>query len=168
MSSENIIFATICWLCSLIFGVIALWAFKRKAPMHFWSGSTVRPEEITDIPSYNRANGLMWAIYAVCMFVTGILSLFSIKVGAVLLVIVCVPGIAVLIFVYNRIYNKYRSTSVTYKTDDSALKTRKSVVVAAIIISAVIFIAVGTLFFYGEKRFDPPLLDIIYVELFLL
>jgi hypothetical protein len=159
MSSENIIFAVICWLCSLIFGVIALWAFKRKAPMHFWSGSTVRPEEITDIPSYNRANGLMWAIYAVCMFVTGILSLFSIKVGAVLLVIVCVPGIAVLIFVYNRIYNKYRSTSVTYKTDDSALKTRKSVVVAAIIISAVIFIAVGTLFFYGEKDPNVNILD---------
>ena len=34
MSSENIIFAVICWLCSLIWGNCSL-AFKRKDPMHF-------------------------------------------------------------------------------------------------------------------------------------
>lgn len=130
MSFGNIIFASICWLCSLIFGVIALWAFKRKDPMHFWSGSTVKPEEITDIPSYNRANGLMWAIYTVCMVMTGILSLFNIIAGVILLVVICVPGIVVLIVAYNRIYNKYRSTSVTYKTDESTSKTPKAVIMA--------------------------------------
>ncbi len=57
--------AVTCWFCSLIFGVIALWAFKRKDPMNFWSGITVRPEEIDDIPSYNRVNSLMWATYVV-------------------------------------------------------------------------------------------------------
>lgn len=107
----NRILAALCWLCSLIFGIIALWAFKRKDPMHFWSGSTVRPEEISDIPSYNRANGLMWAIYTVCMAAAGIVSLFSIKAGAVLLGVICVPGVVILIIVYNRIYNKYKSTS---------------------------------------------------------
>ena len=110
MLFANIIFTASCWLCSLIFGAIALWAFKRKDPMHFWSGSTVRPEEITDIPSYNRANGLMWGVYTACMVVTGILSLFSIKIATVILVILCVPGIFVLIIVYNMIYNKYKST----------------------------------------------------------
>ena len=159
MSFENIIFSVVCWLCSLIFGVIALWAFKRKDPMHFWSGSTVRPEEIADIPSYNRANGLMWAIYTVCMVVTGILSLFSIEAGAILLVIICVPGIVVLIVAYNRIYNKYRSTSVTYKTDDSTTKTPKLVIIAITSISTIILIAVGALFFYGEKDPDAIILD---------
>ena len=69
--------------------------------MHFWSGSTVRPEEITDIPSYNRANGLMGNLRGLYVCDRYIVT-FSIKVGAVLLVIVCVPGIAVLIFVYNQ------------------------------------------------------------------
>lgn len=32
MSFENVMFAAICWLCALIFGLIALWAFKRKTP----------------------------------------------------------------------------------------------------------------------------------------
>lgn len=159
MSFANIIFAGICWLCSLIFGVIALWAFKRKDPMHFWSGSTVRPEEIVDIPSYNRANGLMWAIYTVCMLVTGVLSLFSIMTGAILLGIVCVPGMVVLIVAYNRIYNKYRSTSGTYKTNGSALKAPKAVIIAIISISAIILIAVGVLLFYGEKDPDACILD---------
>jgi hypothetical protein len=153
MSSANIIFAAVCWLCSLIFGVIALWAFKRKDPMHFWSGSTVRPEEIADIPAYNRANGLMWAVYAVCMVVTGVLSLFSMIIGAVLLAILCVPGIVVLVLAYNRIYHKYRSTSAADKTEASTSKTPKAVVIAITSISAIILIAIGALFFYGEK--DP-------------
>jgi hypothetical protein len=159
MSFANIIFAATCWLCSLIFGAIALWAFKRKDPMHFWSGSTVRPEEIADIPSYNRANGLMWAIFTVCMVVTGILSLFSIKIGAILLVIICVPGIIVLIVAYNRIYNKYRSTSVNYKTDDSKPKTPKAIIIAITSICAIIIIVVGALFFYGEKDPEVSILD---------
>lgn len=168
MSFANIIFATACWLCSLIFGVIAIWAFKRKDPMHFWSGSTVRPEEIADIPSYNRANGLMWSIYTVCMVVTGILSLFNIITGAILLGIIFVPGIVVLIVVYNRIYNKYKSssvshkyksTSVSYNTDASTLKTPKAVIIAIISISAIILIAVGALFIYGEKEPDVSIID---------
>lgn len=159
MSFGNIIFASICWLCSLIFGVIALWAFKRKDPMHFWSGSTVKPEEITDIPSYNRANGLMWAIYTVCMVMTGILSLFNIIAGVILLVVICVPGIVVLIVAYNRIYNKYRSTSVTYKTDESTSKTPKAVIMAITSISVIIFIAIAALFFYGEKDPSVSILD---------
>ncbi|ROR30408.1 hypothetical protein EDD66_10259 [Mobilisporobacter senegalensis] len=159
MSFENIIFAAICWLCSLIFGVIALWAFKRKDPMHFWSGSTVSPEEIGDISSYNRANGLMWAIYTVCMAVTGILSLFSIIIGTILLGIMCVPGIVVLVVVYNRIYNKYKSTSVTYRTVDSKSKMPKAVIIAIASISAIILIIVGALFFYGEKDPVTSILD---------
>jgi len=104
MPFANIFSAVICWLCSLIFGGIAIWAYTRKDPMHFWSGSTVRPEEITDIKSYNRANGIMWTVYTLCMVMTGVISLFNIIAGAILLVIICVPGIAVLVAVYNCIY----------------------------------------------------------------
>jgi len=164
MPFANIISAVACWLCALIFGLIALWAFKRKDPMHFWSGSTVRPEEISDIPAYNRANGLMWAIYTVCMVITGILSLFSIKIGVILLIILCVPGIIVLIIVYNRIYNKYKSAPVANKTDGlttdaSTPKTSKTVVITIVSISAIILIGVGALFIYGEKDPEISILD---------
>ncbi|WP_270568012.1 hypothetical protein [Clostridium beijerinckii] len=134
-------------------------AFKRKDPMHFWSGSTVRPEEIADITSYNRANGLMWASYAFCMFMTGILSLFSTITGVILLIIICVPGIVVLAIAYNRIYNKYRSTSVIYKADESTSKTPKVVIIAITSISAIILIGVVALFSYGEKEPDVSILD---------
>ncbi|WP_238917457.1 hypothetical protein [Clostridium sp. YIM B02555] len=159
MDFGNIIFAAICCLCSLIFGVIALWAFKRKDPMHFWSGTTVRPEEITDIPSYNRANGLMWTIYTICMVITGVFSLFSILTGAILLIILCIPGTVVLIVAYNRIYNKYKSTSFIYRTDELTAKTPKAVIIAIISITAIIVISLVPLFYYGEKDPDISILD---------
>ena len=108
---SNVFFAFICLLCALIMGALALWAFKRKDPMHFWAGSAVKPEEITDIPAYNRANGLMWAVYAACLVMTAVVALLNVTVATVLLLIICIPGILVLIIAYRRIYNKYRRTS---------------------------------------------------------
>ena len=153
MSFSNIFFAAICLLCSLSFGAIAIWAFKSKGPIHFWSGSTVSPEEITNIPAYNRANGLMWLIYTVCMVMIGIVSLFNIIIGVILLVIICVPGTIALIIAYNVIYKKYRSTSTTHKISDSTAKTPKAVIIAIIGFVLIIFILVGTMEYYGLK--DP-------------
>ena len=59
MPTDNLTFAAIVWGSSLIIGFISLWAFRRKTPMHFWAGATVKPEEINDIPAYNRANGFI-------------------------------------------------------------------------------------------------------------
>ena len=112
MNFTNILFAGIVWFCSLIFGIVALWAFKRRDPMHFWSGSEIKPEEITDIPAYNRANGFMWTIYTVCMVVTGTISLFNIWIGVGLVGIICVPGSIGLIFAYKQIYNKYKRKNI--------------------------------------------------------
>jgi len=98
----------VCWFCALIFGLIALWAFKRRTPMHFWTGSTVEADEIADIPAYNRANGIMWLIYTAGMFAVGAFSLFSMTLGVISLIILCVPGVVVLIITYGRIYDKYK------------------------------------------------------------
>lgn len=155
MQVGNIIFAATCWLCALIFAAIALWAFKRKDPMHFWSGTRIRSEEILDIPSYNRANALMWSTYAVSMTVTGILALFNINIAAILLVIICLPGLFVLILVYNRIYNKYKNTALTYSSYSSKSKTPKAVILVIISISAIIILALVLLFSSGEK--DPAI-----------
>ena len=38
--------------CSLLFTGIGIYAWRREKPMWFWSGSTVREEEITDVKAY--------------------------------------------------------------------------------------------------------------------
>lgn len=159
MSNEKVVLAVVCWICALIFGAIGLWAFKRKDPMHFWSGSKVRAEEITDIASYNRANGLMWTVYSLCTALAGIVALFNMQAGTILLVIVSVPGIIILIIVYKRIYSKYKNPSPLYKTDDSKRKKSKGVIVAKTLFYTVLFIAVAVLFYYGEKSPDTKILD---------
>lgn len=153
MSFANIFFAAICWLCSLIFGAIAIWAFKSKEPMHFWSGTTVSPEEITDIPAYNRANGWMWTIYTIGMIMTGVLALLNISISVVLLVVICVPGTIVLMIAYSRIYKKYKNTSAISKIDSSTAKTPKAVIVVILGFVGMVFVLVGIMFYQGSK--DP-------------
>lgn len=53
---ENIIWFVIMIPCSAIFTGIGIYAWKRKKPMWFWSGSSVKESEIRDIKAYNRAN----------------------------------------------------------------------------------------------------------------
>jgi hypothetical protein len=120
--------------------------------MHFWSGSTVLPEEITDIPAYNRENGMMWAIYTACMFLTGVVSLFQIIAGVVLLITISIPGIIVLILVYNRIYNKYKSAVEVSKLRPTNEKTPKAVLIAILGFVGVIFILIGVMLYYGSQE----------------
>lgn len=117
---STILIAVICWFMALTFGGMALWAYKRRTPMHFWSGSTVRPEEITDIPAYNRANGRMWLIYAAGMAASGVLSFIHIATGFILMTVLILPGIIVLIVVYKRIYNKYSTKNPLGQEKSSA------------------------------------------------
>ena len=148
----NIFIAGACWFCAIIFGAMALWALKRSTPMHFWSGSKVHPDEITDIPAYNRENAMMWGAYAACMVAAGVASLFSSAVGIALLLIALLPGIIVLIFVYRRIYNKYKNPSFIKEYRPLNSKTSKLMVKLSIAGVLVVFIAVGALFYYGEKE----------------
>lgn len=47
----------------IMFIGVGIYSSKRKTPMHFWSGATVKSEEISDIYAYNEANGIMWIVY---------------------------------------------------------------------------------------------------------
>ena len=100
--------AAVIWLCTLVFAAMALWAFKRSDPMHFWSGSTVKPEELTDVSAYNRANGVMWAVYAAGFFGAGVVSFFNLTAAGILTAILCLPGVIALIIAYKKIYSKYK------------------------------------------------------------
>ena len=103
--------AVTCWLCSLIIGACAIWIAKRRKPIHFFTGTTVEPEEITDIPAHNRANALMWTVYAACFVVVGIISLLNSTVGLVLMLVLFIPCIIPMYIIHKQIYNKYRRAS---------------------------------------------------------
>lgn len=38
--------------------------------MWFWSVSPVEETEIADIPAYNRANGIMWIVFSIPLWLS--------------------------------------------------------------------------------------------------
>lgn len=104
--------ALIIWLVimipvsSLLTG-LGIFAWRRQKPMWFWSGQTVGEEEIVDVKSYNRANGVMWIGFSLFMWVSTFLAFSSMKLAGIVMFIVCILCVPVLPFVYSRIYKKY-------------------------------------------------------------
>ena len=96
-----------CVLCGSIFSGMSVWAKKRKDPMHFYSGTTVDPKTVSDIPAYNKENSKMWMIYSVPFWASGVVSFFHMGAAAVIVTVACFPGFLWLIFRYKRICKKY-------------------------------------------------------------
>ena len=71
--------------CSLLFTGIGIYAWRREKPMWFWSGSTVREEEITDVKAYNRENGIMWICYSLVFWISTIMGLWEISTAGLVL-----------------------------------------------------------------------------------
>jgi hypothetical protein len=94
---------------ALIFGALALWAFRSRKPVHFRSGSVVRPEEITDIPAYNRACGVMFALYGASFLPSCLLTLINVALGVTAFALAATAGVVPLVVAYKRIYNKYKA-----------------------------------------------------------
>ncbi|AFS79302.1 hypothetical protein Curi_c23000 [Gottschalkia acidurici 9a] len=103
-------FVMIVWMCAMIFIVIGVFALNKKTPMHFWSGTKVKSEEISDIKSYNKSNGIMWISYGAIFVLADIISvIFNTNIGGILVAISSIVGVPILIIVYKRIYNKYKN-----------------------------------------------------------
>ena len=41
MELASIVVVIMSWFVAFVLGAIALWAFKRNDPMHFWGGSAI-------------------------------------------------------------------------------------------------------------------------------
>ena len=96
---------------SLLFTGIGIYAWRRKKPMWFWSGSSVKESEISDIAAYNRANGIMWLVFSLLMWISTILGAMNMKVGGIILMAGCIMGVPILPIVYGKIYRKYKNNS---------------------------------------------------------
>ena len=103
---------TVIWLVfmiptSLFFTGLGVFAWKRKQPMWFWAGSTVREKDISDIPAYNKANGVMWIAYSAVFWLSTLIGISHIDAAGAVLAAGCLGGIPCLILSYKRIYGKY-------------------------------------------------------------
>lgn len=105
----GLIFTVVVLSCATVVIGIGIFALNRKSPMHFWSGTEVKPEEISNVRAYNRANGIMWIVYGSAYVLAAILGLaFQNVIGVALIIINCTLGLVILIVVYRHIYRKYK------------------------------------------------------------
>ena len=102
------VFSVITALCAAFFTGMGIYAWKRKKPMWFWSGSSVSEDDISDVAAYNRANGIMWICYSALFWVSAALGLKHTVAGGVVLILGCLIGTPALIFAYDRIFNRYK------------------------------------------------------------
>ncbi len=93
-------------VCALFFLAISIYAFLSKNPINFWAGEKISVRQVTDVKMYNRANGIMWLIYGMCWLIAAIIGLFSMKVSAVIVMVLSI-GIGVLIIIYMKIRKQY-------------------------------------------------------------
>ena len=105
---EHIIWLIIMLPCSLLFTGIGIYAWRRKKPMWFWSGSMVKEDEIADIPAYNRDNGIMWIVFSLIFWASTFLGLLKMSTAGIVLVVGCFIGIPFLVYTYSRTYKKYK------------------------------------------------------------
>ena len=105
---EKVIWLVITIPCSLLFTGIGIYAWRRTKPMWFWSGSSVREEEITNVKAYNRENGIMWICYSAVFWISTIMGIQSVSIAGIVLAAGCLGGLPLLVIAYNRIYRKYK------------------------------------------------------------
>ncbi len=105
---EDLIWYIVMIPCSMLFTGIGIYAWRRKKPMWFWSGTEVKESEISDVPAYNRANGIMWVVYSVVYWIAAFSAIWSYVIALILVIAGSVIGIPVLIIAYRKIYKKYK------------------------------------------------------------
>ena len=113
MLTGNIVVLLCNLFCSITFVAISIWARKRTSPMHFYSGTSIDPRTVSDIPAYNKANAKMWMIFSIPFMLSLVLNLLAFfipmlfVVSVILVALDCTAGIAWLMIEYNRIAKEF-------------------------------------------------------------
>ena len=101
----------ICWMvcfgCAFLFYGIGIYAAKIDHPMHFYTGTQIDSNTITDIQKYNHENAIMWKYYSLWYFGAGIAQIWSTFLCVILMISGCSVGIVFLVTTYHRILKKY-------------------------------------------------------------
>ncbi|MEE0830236.1 MAG: hypothetical protein UIM26_02095 [Longicatena sp.] len=103
----RIICLLVCLGCGLVFYVLGIYASKLEKPMHFYTGTQIDANTITDIRQYNQENARMWKWYSLWYFVAGIVGIWSTFLCVAFMCLGCSVGIVLLVIKYHRILKKY-------------------------------------------------------------
>lgn len=106
--AEAIIWCITVFGCAILFLGIGLYAEKREKPMWFFAGTTVDEKKITDVKAYNKENGMMWKIYSLWFFASGMIYFWNEWISVLLLVLGCTVGIGILVATFTKIEKKYK------------------------------------------------------------
>ena len=93
---------------AVLFAGIGFYAWRRKEPMWFWSGTTVKSENITDIRAYNHANAIMWWCYSLPYWIAALIGNFYPQLSEIILACAATIGFIPLCITYLLIYRKYK------------------------------------------------------------
>lgn len=104
---EGVIWLLICWLCAAIFTGIGVYARHSATPVHFWSGTTVAPEQVSDISAYNRANSGMWLIFSLPYWLLGVVYFWLPVLSGIGMGVWSIAGLCWLIWRYRRIQKRF-------------------------------------------------------------
>ncbi len=105
----KIIFWIVSFGCAALFYGIGVFAEKYEKPMWFWSGTEVKPSQISDIKAYNKENAVMWKLYSLWYFASGIAEIWNSIAALVIMLASFVIGFPILVYTYTKIFNKYKS-----------------------------------------------------------
>ena len=97
----------------MLFTGLGVCTLRRRKPMWFRSGSSVKEEELTDVRACNRANGIMWIAFSAVFRVSTVPGFLRMQAGGVCLLAGSVCGVPVLPAVYSKIYKKYKKRLFT-------------------------------------------------------
>ncbi len=80
--------------------------------MYFYAGSDTDDSKITDVKVYNSANGIMWMTYGALYFIPMLVYiLVPDKINDTVLsvsVVICFLGLLAVLWIYQKIDDKYR------------------------------------------------------------
>lgn len=96
-------------LMGILFCGIGAYAWRRKEPMWFWTGTHVRPETVSDIPAYNHANAVMWMVYSLPYWAGALLNGHWPELASSIVALAATAGLLLLAACYlviRRIYRK--------------------------------------------------------------
>ena len=81
---------------------------EQKETYVVLAGDTVHEEDITDVRAYNHANGIMWIVFSLSLWVGTIVGLNDMKTGGNIILFDSTIGLLLLILTYINIHKKYK------------------------------------------------------------
>ena len=109
MNAGKWIFTVIFVLCGIVMIMIGLYQRRSSVPAKLNSSEDLDPEEIRNIPDYNRKHGLMFIVYGAVIIGGVFLSwIFSSQYSAVIAMIACILPIPFLPKYHNYLLQQHQ------------------------------------------------------------